>query len=153
MEIDFKLASLVDLRTSPLSLCIYIYTECERKLCRMSRRWKRAVLRQLRCCEARCTPKRFVESAFGTPFKFDTPDLGKDRDAVRIEAFHASRGYTAASSPLDHLLLEPEGIERIHACSHCASHRGKKMGREEGWKSVNARSSVLRYSVNFAENA
>lgn len=60
-------------------------------------------------------------------------ERGMDR-----RAFHASRGYTAASFSVRSSTLGTEGIERIHACC------GKETGREEGWKSVNERSSVLR---------
>lgn len=119
---------------------------------------KKGLLRQLRVARlvARRFPttgrRRLVESGFGeTPFKFDTPDSGRDRRTDR-RAFHASRGYTAASFSVRSSTLGTKGIERIHAC--CSHWRcGKEMGREEGWKSVNERSSVLRRSVDFAENA
>lgn len=85
MEIDYRrTGESVSLHSKIFFSCIY--TARKKRLRRMSRPRRRKGF--CGSCEARCTPisnqkrRRFVESVhrFGeTPFKFDTPDLGRDR--------------------------------------------------------------------------
>lgn len=155
MEIDYRrTGESVSLHSKIFFSCIY--TARKKRLRRMSRPRRRKGF--CGSCEARCTP--ISDHGRGD----DSSRVFIDLERLRLNlirriwgeieergmdrgAFHASRGYTAASFSVRSSTLETEGIERIHACC------GKETGREEGWKSVNERSSVLRRSVDFAENA
>lgn len=152
MEIDYRrTGESVSLHSKIFFSCIY--TARKKRLRRMSRPRRRKGF--CGSCEARCTPisnqkrRRFVESVhrFGeTPFKFDTPDLGRDR-RTRYGSKSISRLSRIHCRLFLRSIIYSWNRGRIHACC------GKETGREEGWKSVNERSSVLRRSVDFAENA
>lgn len=146
MEIDYRrTGESVSLHSKIFFSCIY--TARKKRLRRMSRPRRRKGF--CGSCEARCTP--ISDHGRGD----DSSRVFIDLERLRLNlirriwgeieergmdrgAFHASRGYTAASFSVRSSTLGTEGIERIHACC------GKETGREEGWKSVNERSSVLR---------